>query len=989
MRNVRWSFIVGVAFLLMPLGALATPQPRLQQIDVAAYPIQLISRTSDGEAAEWSGRPSISADGRYVAFQSQISLVPADTNADFATDDIYVYDRVTGTLEFIGIPDASPETEYTQEAVISGDGRFVVFSSNAPDFVPDDENEVRDIFLYERATGSYTRLNLDVNGNQADAAASQPAISHDGRYVAFKTTAALLPDDTNELDDVYVVDRIEGTLERIGGGDGASGAPSLSGDGRYVAFESEASDLVPGDTNTATDIFVFDRVSGEIARVSVTTTGDEGDAKSASPTISTDGRYVVFLSQATNLALDDAGYWHVFVHDRQTRTTEQVDVSSDGQAANGDAVSQPAGISSDGRYVAFSSLATNLVQKDARNLVAPYDGAPFSDVLVRDRVLGTITLVSRTAAGLSGYGDSHSARISADGRFVAFASTADNLAFFDSSGDGFAPVFRMSDVFVRDMQAEFPPSPFELTRDRTDRPIAEGQATRTWIWAPEPLTPPFYEYYGLTDAENLLPYDLRAVQYFDKARMEISRPGEDPNSVWYVTNGLLVVEMMTGELQVDDVRRMQLAPAWVNVAGDAGDPNGPTYASLAGLRTAPPHPFGQPIVARVDRAGNVTNDPALASFGVQVAIVDDVTGHAIAAPFWEFMNSSGTVWDGAAFIHDLPFENPYFATGQPVTEAYWATVLVGGAPHSVLMQCFERRCLTYTPGNPEGFVVEAGNVGLHYYNWRYNVQPLAPDLSGPVVYTDGFHLNLLDHDGMRSVYSAPEGLQIGTPRWSPDGNQIAFSLSGSSGDIYVVNADGTDVRQLTVDGKSRFPSWSPDGARLVFESDSMVTIINSDGTGREELRPGWEPTWSPLGDRIAFVYVNEGSSWHYLKTMNLDGSDVQDVVNAPDDPRSGTATFSGYAWSPDGSRFAYAGARFPTGSYIPIYSLYVVNADGTGAQAIDVNGSAGPNPGWSPDGSQVTYSREHIVYMVDPHSSKVSGLLWDFSRLIQAYDWRE
>src|SRR5690606_18364353 len=148
---------------------------------------------------------------------------------------------------------------------------------------------------------------------------------------------------------------------------------------------------------------------------------------------------------------------------------------------------------------------------------------------------------------------------------------------------------------------------------------------------------------------------------------------------------------------------------------------------------------------------------------------------------------------------------------------------------------------------------------------------------------------------MRSVYSAPEGLQIGTPRWSPDGNQIAFSLSGSSGDIYVVNADGTEVRQLTVDGKSRFPSWSPDGARLGFEPDSMGTCRDGDGTGCAECRPVWVPTGAPLGDAIAFVYVNEGISWHYLKTMNLDGSAVQDVVNAPDDPRRGTATFSGYA----------------------------------------------------------------------------------------------
>ena len=93
--------------------------------------------------------------------------------------------------------------------------------------------------------------------------------------------------------------------------------------------------------------------------------------------------------------------------------------------------------------------------------------------------------------------------------------------------------------------------------------------------------------------------------------------------------------------------------------------------------------------------------------------------HRVASVFWEFMNEEGVVWEDEEFIDDLLFPNPYYATGYPITEAYWAEVLVAGVPMDVLVQCFERRCLTYTPGNPEGWKVEAGNVGQHYYRWRY------------------------------------------------------------------------------------------------------------------------------------------------------------------------------------------------------------------------------------------------------------------------------
>jgi hypothetical protein len=201
--------------------------------------------------------------------------------------------------------------------------------------------------------------------------------------------------------------------------------------------------------------------------------------------------------------------------------------------------------------------------------------------------------------------------------------------------------------------------------------------------------------------------------------MEISDPNGDQSSPWYVTNGLLVSEMIVGRVQIGDNLFEPREPAQVNVAGDQGDPSGPTYASFSALLDEPPLPFDQPVVQRIARDGSVTSDDALASYGVTVAQIDDTTGHAIAAPFWELMNAEGPIVIDGQLQEGALFPDPVFASGRPITEAYWATVSVGGTPQDVLVQCFERRCLTYTPGNPEGWKVEAGNVGQHYREWRY------------------------------------------------------------------------------------------------------------------------------------------------------------------------------------------------------------------------------------------------------------------------------
>jgi hypothetical protein len=265
---------------------------------------------------------------------------------------------------------------------------------------------------------------------------------------------------------------------------------------------------------------------------------------------------------------------------------------------------------------------------------------------------------------------------------------------------------------------------FQRTWDRTDKPVASGWVARTWMWGPESFTGSVSEEY----AES--PGGTRDVQYFDKARMEVTNPDAVDDGVWYVTNGLLVVELMTGRVQTGNATFIEREPADVNVAGDADDADGITYAALAAVAQldSERHEGGEPVINELLWFGGSAlqprylvpmSDPALAEYSVTFAEYVDETDKWVASPFWDFMSSSGLVHIDNAITTAALFPNPYYATGYPITNAYWATIKVANTEKDVLIQCFERRCLTFTPDNPEGWQVEAGNVGRHYHAWRY------------------------------------------------------------------------------------------------------------------------------------------------------------------------------------------------------------------------------------------------------------------------------
>ncbi|KAA3605222.1 MAG: calcium-binding protein [Planctomycetota bacterium] len=389
-----------------------------------------------GILSSGSDRPAISGDGRFVTFSSDASnLVSGDTNG---VTDIFVHDRQTGQTSRVSVDSAGGQGDsMSDDPSISVDGRFVAFQSWASNLVPGDTNLSVDIFVHDRQTGQTTRVSVDSVGVQGYGQSYYPSISADGRFVAFYCSSSnLVSGDTNGWGDTFVHDRQTNDTTRVSvdsaglQGNGESWECSISGDGRVVAFISAASNLVSGDTNWARDVFVHDRQTGQTTRVSVDSAGGQGNGHCWNTSISHDGRFVAFDSIASNLVPGNVNsYEDIFVHDRQTGQIIQVSVDSLG--VQGYARSDEPSISADGRFVAFQSY-TNFV---------PGGGALDSEIYVHDRQSGQTTVVSVDSTGMHRGGLSYLSSISADGRFVAFQSSSSNLVPGDTNG--------LSDVFVR------------------------------------------------------------------------------------------------------------------------------------------------------------------------------------------------------------------------------------------------------------------------------------------------------------------------------------------------------------------------------------------------------------------------------------------------------------------------------------------------------------------------------------------------------------
>jgi hypothetical protein len=397
----------------------------------------LVSVASDGtQANSDSYQGSISADGRYVAFDSYArNLVAGDTNGE---KDVFVHDRQTGETSRISVTsDGAQANEMSAGLSISADGRYVAFNSYASNLVAGDTNEMWDTFVHDRQTGETTRISLASDGSQANANSYLASISADGHYVVFESDASnLVAGDTNGKNDIFVHDRQTGETSRVSlASDGTqansgSFAASISANGRYVAFESRASNLVVGDTNEAEDIFVHDHQTGETNRVSLASDGTQTNSSSFNASISADGRYVAFESWAGNLVAGETNGLNIFVHDRQTGETSHVSLASSSNPLNSNS-STPV-ISADGRYVTFCSWESSLV---------PGDTNRYGDIFVHDILTGITIRIPGSPPGFQPNELSRAPLISADGRAISFSSYASNLVANDDLYYGFADIF--------------------------------------------------------------------------------------------------------------------------------------------------------------------------------------------------------------------------------------------------------------------------------------------------------------------------------------------------------------------------------------------------------------------------------------------------------------------------------------------------------------------------------------------------------------------
>lgn len=421
------------AALLIAAIMLAAVRPVFADVDEVIDGVTiLISTNGTAPANNVSAFPATSANGDLIAFDSDATNLTAnDTNAQA---DVFVRNRYTSEVELISrTPSGAVGNGESVFADISADGRYVVFESAATNLLAvADQNSARDIFVRDRQTGVTSLISKSSGGAQGDGVSENPSISENGRYVAFDSLATnLVANDTNDSQDVFVHDRQNGTTVRVslssGGvqGDETSWNAAISGDGEWVAFASIATTLVSGDTNGFQDIFLRDLVNNQTYRVSESTGGAQGNNDSDAPAVSADGRYVVFESRATNLDGGDAGsFSDIFLYDHQGGAVTRITEAYDGTPIDGDC--HLANISDDGSLIVYDSEASVIIPGDANN--------HFADVFLYDVAAGETTLLSRSSGGAQGNNDSYQAAISGDGEVIAFASLASNLVFGDTNG---------------------------------------------------------------------------------------------------------------------------------------------------------------------------------------------------------------------------------------------------------------------------------------------------------------------------------------------------------------------------------------------------------------------------------------------------------------------------------------------------------------------------------------------------------------------------
>ncbi len=438
-----WSPIIllGLGTLvILVTGILSPSQLAAQGTNASPFAVSSILRIGRGNADVTA--ISLSRDGTLLAFASAADdLVTGDDNQ---ASDIFVYNAATGQVNLVSVTgNGKPANGASVTPALAGEGRYVAFASQASDLVLDDSNQRWDIFVRDLVSGETSRVSVASDGSQANGDSFNPAISGDGRYVVFESDASnLVSGDTNGRRDIFLHDRSDGSTVRISEtedqqANGDSLLPAISDDGQWIVFESAATNLVDQDTNQVTDVFAWQRSTGALQRLSLEPASQvQGNGPSSLAVIAGGGRYVAFRSFADNLVPGDSNAtWDIFVYDLQADEMELATITQEGGQADPallfpDAPLTRPAISADGRYLAFQSDAANLVAGDTNAQV---------DIFVRDLAARTTQRVSVTSSGAQANGHSFFPQLSGDGGNLAFLSQASNLVAGDDNGfvDGF------------------------------------------------------------------------------------------------------------------------------------------------------------------------------------------------------------------------------------------------------------------------------------------------------------------------------------------------------------------------------------------------------------------------------------------------------------------------------------------------------------------------------------------------------------------------
>lgn len=537
----------------------------------------------------------------------------------------------------------------------------------------------------------------------------------------------------------------------------------------------------------------------------------------------------------------------------------------------------------------------------------------------------------------------------------------------------------------------------------SDQAVMSGSVARSYTWGPGPWFD-YKEFYRQS------PNGMRQVQYFDKSRMEINDPSNATERG--VTNGLLTVELVSGRLKAGngtgDDENVRREPAAVPVAGDPGNvnPSAPTYATFQGVATIDngyrdPDRTGQRVGTTLDKLANRTNNTTLEQNPMtEIVAYNTVTGHNVPRVFRDFVQN-GPV-DGL------------FAFGYPISDPYWVRARVGGIEKDIFVQLYERRVVTYTPSNPTGFQVEMGNVGQHYFQWRY------PHLGQPWQQQDGFTLPIafaskratadhwevfsMDANG-NAVQQVSNGAQETVPyAWrhsfvggdSPrlmtdsrrDGNtRQLFSISLTNYSDVRQHTSGQGTSTIVFNG-----AVSPDGLMIAaavangdFPSLALLTfnrqqLYISPIAPPEQNCSYQSPSWLPDGSGLIFAANCRGKFAIYRADIVYSNFPDQDYIGAQLTnirDLTNTPTIDNYfpRLSPDGTRIVFSSNRDDAGD------LYVINIDGSGERRLTVGTGDDGSASWSPDGSEIVFDSnrdgDYELYKMNVQTMTVTQLTFN------------